>query len=56
VPARCRTPFPVFPVPLSGACARSSRARTVIMIWLVGLLTAALFVYLFYALIRPERF
>jgi K+-transporting ATPase KdpF subunit len=27
-----------------------------IMIWLVGILTAALFVYLFYALIKPEKF
>jgi len=26
------------------------------MIWFVALLTAALFVYLFYALIKPEQF
>ena len=26
------------------------------MIWLVGLLAMGLFAYLFYALIRPERF
>lgn len=26
------------------------------MIWLAGICAAALFVYLFYALIKPERF
>jgi K+-transporting ATPase KdpF subunit len=30
--------------------------RSAVMIALAGLLAAALFVYLFYALIKPERF
>ena len=61
-PARCRpTPLlpplpPLPPPPLSGASSPVSRARFVIMIWLVGLLTAALFAYLFHALIKPEQF
>jgi hypothetical protein len=58
-PARCRpTPLlpPLPPPPLSGASSPVSRARFVIMIWLVGLLTAALFADLFHALIKPEQF
>ena len=47
---------PLPPPPLSGASSPVSRARFVIMIWLVGLLTAALFAYLFHALIKPEQF
>jgi K+-transporting ATPase KdpF subunit len=34
----------------------ASPARPAVMIWFVALLTAALFVYLFYALIKPEEF
>jgi K+-transporting ATPase KdpF subunit len=52
-PARCR---PLSPLLLYGASSPVSCARFVIMIWLVGLLTAALFAYLFYALIKPEQF
>ena len=43
---------PAFLVPL----ATPPVSRGAIMIALAGLLAVALFVYLFYALIRPERF
>jgi K+-transporting ATPase KdpF subunit len=52
-PARRR---PVPPSLVSGTLPPAACARPLIMIVLVGLLTAALFVYLFYALIKPEKF
>jgi K+-transporting ATPase KdpF subunit len=41
---------------LSGALPLASPLGAANMIALVGLLTATLFVYLFYALIKPEKF
>jgi K+-transporting ATPase KdpF subunit len=51
--ARYRPPAPLA---VCGALPPLLRARPAVMIWLVGLLTAALFAYLFYALIKPEKF
>jgi K+-transporting ATPase KdpF subunit len=58
VPARRWPPPSPFLCPPSapGIFLPTSRARPANMIWFVGLLTAALFVYLFYALIKPEKF